>query len=34
LLRKEEYVVLAIGAIFLGGNSLVTPFISGGRKFG
>jgi hypothetical protein len=27
-------VVLAIGVISLGGSSLVTPFIPGGRKFG
>jgi hypothetical protein len=34
LLRKGEYVVLAIGVIFLGGGSLVTPLIPDGRKFG
>jgi len=27
-------VALAIGAIFLAGSSLTTPFLPGGRKFG
>jgi hypothetical protein len=27
-------VVLAIGAIFFAGSSLITPFLPGGRRFG